>query len=524
MKIFPQRPDQHVLDTRASKYLEGKLPDEWIYESVKNDYGIDYVVEIVNEGNVLGPNFSIQLKGKFNITSKPKNGVQISKSTLNYWNNRFEPTLVVIYCDNEKKSYCRWFDKDEFDLTSTQDKFTFKIDKSNELESIDWKHIQKEILELFSLKHRLYHLYSISLSKLKNNEFEHIWSAYTGGKFEDTIEYCKAKLNEKENILWYAIIAHSYFANYQYKLALFYSQEALMMLPNETDDKIKKELGQALKVNHASILAEIGKTTGNKLYLFKAADIWVSLLEEDKIIDSKLFYNFANTCLAIERFNIAEIYYKKSLELDKNNAQVWTNLADAYGLMEDYDNELKCYQKAIKIENELLNARIGEAIAYYHLKKYKQAHKILINLKDYEREWRLNYSNYFFYLSQVLEELSERDKSIQVAEEGFFYDPGNINLINRLSEIYSKLWKSDIEIKEKAKKLYLKRLQFFQDDLRTIGELVNIKLTEGEPNNKIARFVKSHIQLEGNLTDEEIVNSFKNNTVKNVCFPPKQPG
>jgi len=123
-----------------------------------------------------------------------------------------------------------------------------------------------------------------------------------------------------------------------------------------------------------------------------------------------------------------------------------------------------------------------------------------------------------------LEELSERDKSIQVAEEGFFYDPGNINLINRLSEIYSKLWKSDIEIKEKAKKLYLKRLQFFQDDLRTIGELVNIKLTEGEPNNKIARFVKSHIQLEGNLTDEEIVNSFKNNTVKNVCFPPKQPG
>ncbi|MGH1338256.1 MAG: DUF4365 domain-containing protein [Aureispira sp.] len=513
MKTFPQRPSQHVLDTIASKYLESKLPDEWIYESVKNDYGVDYNVGIVNQGNVLGPNFSIQLKGKFNITNEPKNGVQLKKSTLNYWNNRFDPTLVVIYCDEEKKGYYRWFDKTEFDLTSTQDRFTFKIDKSNELESINWEHIQKEILELFTLKHRLYHLYSISLSRLKNSEFGHIWSTYQGGKFEDTIEYCKAKIKEEDNILWFAIIAHSYSANHQYRLALYYVQEALIMLPNETDTKIKKKLGQALKINHASILAELGKTAGNKFYLFEAVDIWISLIEEDKIIDSKLFYNFANTCLAIEEYKIAEIYYKKSLDLDKNNPQTWTNLADVYGLMGDYRNELKCYQKAIKIDEELLNARVGEAIAYYHLENYKQSYKILIELRDYKMEWRLNYSNYFFYLSEVLEELSEYEKSIEIAEEGFFYDPGNINLINRLSEIYSKLWESNFEIKEKAKKLYLKRLQVFQDDLKAIGELVNIKISEGEVDAEIVNFVRSHIRVDENLTDTEIVNSFKRKNI-----------
>ncbi|WP_421797457.1 DUF4365 domain-containing protein [Haliscomenobacter sp.] len=102
MNQFPQRPDQHVLDSKASKYLKAKLPDEWISDPISSDYGIDYSVNIVNKGNVLGPNFSIQLKGKQDISGKVKATTQLKKSTLNYWNNRFEPILVVIYCDTDK--------------------------------------------------------------------------------------------------------------------------------------------------------------------------------------------------------------------------------------------------------------------------------------------------------------------------------------------------------------------------------------------------------------------------------------
>ena len=105
MNSFPKRPEQHVLDNTASKHLENKLPDEWIHESVRNDYGLDYSVGIVNQGNVIGPNFSIQLKGKSDISNHDKAKAQIKRSTFNYWNNRFEPTLVVIYCDTMKKSF-----------------------------------------------------------------------------------------------------------------------------------------------------------------------------------------------------------------------------------------------------------------------------------------------------------------------------------------------------------------------------------------------------------------------------------
>jgi len=511
MNIFPKRPDQHVLDNKASKYLESKIPDEWIHESVKNDYGLDYTIGIVNKGNVLGPNFSIQLKGKKNISKKKQATTQIKKSTLNYWNNRFEPTLVVIYCDTEKNSYYRWFDKTEFDLTSSQEEFSFNIEKSNILESIDWQRIQDEIIELFTLKHRLYHLYSISLSKLKNTEFDQIWSAYMDGKFEDTIEYCKGKLNQEENVLWHAILSHAYYAISQLKLGLYHNQKALSILSNETetDKSIISELSHSLKTNRASILAELGSETGNKFYLFEAADIWVELIEKEKIVDSDLFYNFANTCLLLQKLEIAKIYFLKSLSLYNNNPKAWTNLADVYGFMENFQEELKCYRKAIKIDNTLKNALIGEAIALFHLGNFKDSLSKFLDLKKYEKEWQIHYSDYYYYLSEVYENLGQSKKSVTIAEEGIIYDPGNINLINKLSKIYSNRWENDIEIKEKAKKLYLKRLQVFTDDLKALGELVNMKIRDGESEKGIADFVRFHILLEEGVTDKEIVESFR---------------
>lgn len=509
MNIFPKRPDQHILDNTASKHLESKIPDEWILESVRNDYGLDYTIGIVNDGNVLGPNFSIQLKGKKNISKNKQATVQIKKSTLNYWNNRFEPTLVVIYCDTEKTSYYRWFDKTEFDLTSSQEEFSFNIKKSNSLENIDWQHIQDEIIELFALKHRLYHLYSISLSKLKNTEFDRIWSTYAGGKFEDTIEYCKGKLDQEENILWHAVLSHAYYATVQYKLGLYHNQKALSILSNEPDESIVNELSHSLKTNRASILAELGSETGNKFYLFEAADIWVALIEKEKIVDSDLFYNFANTCLLLQKLEVAKIYFLKSLNIDNNNPKAWTNLADVYGLMGDFKEELKCYRKAIEIDKTLKNALIGEAIALFHLGNLKDSLIKLLELKKYEKEWQIYYGDFYYYLSEVYENLSQPEKSIAIAEEGISYDPGNIKLINKLSEIYSKRWENDIEIKEKAKKLYLKRLQIFTDDLKALGELVNMKIRDGEPEKAIADFVRSHILLEEGGTDKEIVESFR---------------
>lgn len=506
--MYPQRPTQHVLDTKASKYLERHIPDEWIYESVKNDYGIDYSIGIVNSGDVLGPNFSIQLKGKENISKEKRATAQIKKTTLNYWNNRFEPTLVVIYCDKDKRAFYRWFDKSEFNLTSSQNKFSFNIDKSNSLDSIDWQHIKNEIIELFTLKHRLYHLYSLSLSKLKNEEFEHIWNTYTGGKFEDTIEYCKKKIEEELTVLWCAILGHAYYAVSQYKLALYYNQKGLSILPNEADESIKSKLNYNLKSNRASALAELGRVTDNKFYLFEAYDLWEELINEEHIEDFNLYYNFANTCVALSKLVTAKKYYQKSIKLEQNNAQAWANLGDTYGLMSDFKEELKCYQMAIRVDNTLKNALIGEAIAFYHLKKYKEALTKFVELKIYEKEWQTSFSNYYCYFSKVYKGLNQVEKSISIAEEGYFYDPGNVDLINMLSEIYSARWKYDNKIKEKAKKLYLKRLEVFTDDIKALGELVNMMVSENVPTPDIVFFIKNNIKLKEDVSDEELVELF----------------
>ena len=256
-------------------------------------------------------------------------------------------------------------------MTSQQEEFTFTISKTNILGQIDWEAIQNKIIELFALKHRLYHLYNISLSKLNNNKFSLIWSTYSSGKFEDTIEYCKQQLKEEDDILWHSMLSHAYYSVYQYRLGLYHNQKAQLLLKDENSDPTVRETAQNLKINRASILAEIRRNTKNKFYLFEATDIWIELIEDEEIEDSSLFYNFANTCLLLRKLDLSEFYFKESLRLNKNNAEAWTNLADVYNLKGDFKKELQCYQLAIEIDKTLKNALVGEALAYFHLKDYQ---------------------------------------------------------------------------------------------------------------------------------------------------------
>lgn len=58
-----KRPRAHTIADRAERLFENRLPDAWIKRRIVNDYGIDYEIEIVDEGLVTGKRVWLQLKG-----------------------------------------------------------------------------------------------------------------------------------------------------------------------------------------------------------------------------------------------------------------------------------------------------------------------------------------------------------------------------------------------------------------------------------------------------------------------------
>ena len=64
MNDFPKRSEQHITETESINILRNTLPHGWmVRELSEEDYGIDGIIEICDEGEVQGKVFAIQLKG-----------------------------------------------------------------------------------------------------------------------------------------------------------------------------------------------------------------------------------------------------------------------------------------------------------------------------------------------------------------------------------------------------------------------------------------------------------------------------
>lgn len=59
-----RRPEAHDIDTAAKRIFQSQLPTDWIPREETPDYGVDYRVEIFQDGEKTGLVFGVQLKGK----------------------------------------------------------------------------------------------------------------------------------------------------------------------------------------------------------------------------------------------------------------------------------------------------------------------------------------------------------------------------------------------------------------------------------------------------------------------------
>ena len=147
MSDYPKRPEQHITETESINILRNILPHGWIFRELsEEDYGIVVIIEICDEGEVLGKVFAIQLKGHKYLSESTEmvNCYNIKSSTLNYWNNYSIPVIFLyISIENQKVSYSdikmeirrnyKEFEKGSFTKISLPQKDQLTKDNSEEV-------------------------------------------------------------------------------------------------------------------------------------------------------------------------------------------------------------------------------------------------------------------------------------------------------------------------------------------------------------------------------------------------------
>lgn len=112
---YPQLSEQQAIARDAEKIFEGLLSSR-LWNDVKvpqeRDYGLDYRIEAVTDGQLRGCEFLVQLKG---TKAVPRGAASVPLSipttTLRYWKRKILPILVVLVDCTERKAYFCWFDK-----------------------------------------------------------------------------------------------------------------------------------------------------------------------------------------------------------------------------------------------------------------------------------------------------------------------------------------------------------------------------------------------------------------------------
>lgn len=277
MQDLPNRHRNHEIENLSERFLKSTIPYSWVINQFHIDYGTDYNCEIVIDKKVTGMNFTIQLKGKEKELNVDFVKLNIKKRTLNRWNNRLEPTMVIAFIVDEEEAYWNWFNPTEFDLTQANDSYTVNIPKQNKLSELNWNYIAEEIKKIFSRKHFLYSMPEFT----SNNEIA--WKFYFDGNYSKALTlFYELIKSDSKNALLYEAIAVCEYIEFNYPKALLNINKALEI-----------EKAENTLLNKASILTESGAIYKDFRKVDEAIKIYETILEKN-LNSSELYYNLGS--------------------------------------------------------------------------------------------------------------------------------------------------------------------------------------------------------------------------------------
>lgn len=107
-KKKPTRARTHELEDESHTKFRAARPSAWPVHKIdgSDDYGRDLLVEIFEDSQPTGNEFSVQLKATEKLQGAPK--VRLKLTTLNHWDDQPSPTLIVLWDATSDRLFYEW--------------------------------------------------------------------------------------------------------------------------------------------------------------------------------------------------------------------------------------------------------------------------------------------------------------------------------------------------------------------------------------------------------------------------------
>jgi len=141
--LLPQRVESHILEEASERFFLQNLPESWVSEKPKHDYGIDFKIDIFEDNKATGLELLVQLKAS-KSTGKSKCKIRLDVSTYNYLWGKLQVVMLIKYVYPLKKAY--WILLKDVPAPQPGNKtFTITIPEENDFATIDWQKLHEYV-------------------------------------------------------------------------------------------------------------------------------------------------------------------------------------------------------------------------------------------------------------------------------------------------------------------------------------------------------------------------------------------
>ena len=137
------RPENHITGDKSVRQISAMLiPDEWTISIPDSDYGLDMLVEVVQNNKTTGKFFFIQAKGTSMQSRNGEISYTMDVDRIKDYSEIKLPVLFVYYSKAENKFWGRWMNSIYKTLTEEQ-----KGQKTVTLRFVSWNEIDQNYLK-----------------------------------------------------------------------------------------------------------------------------------------------------------------------------------------------------------------------------------------------------------------------------------------------------------------------------------------------------------------------------------------
>jgi tetratricopeptide (TPR) repeat protein len=271
----------------------------------------------------------------------------------------------------------------------------------------------------------------LQFNRAPDERLSHAWSAFDARKFERAAVEFREFLDEYPEAsadVWQAL-AWCQYEGYRYAEALASIQRALRLQATVQAQGI-----------HGCILVEKGIRHSDRSCLLEGRRVFEAVLASGANRNWQVIYNLGNVESALGGQAKAIALYRRALEIEPREPQVWKNLASAYHLTGEHAEEMRCFDEVLTIQPDQFEALVSKGTSLMvDFDRPRDASFLLERALKMNPDKAVQWPHVWYWLADAHRRSGDSRQALRRVDEGLAHQPGDPGMRRLKSDVLLEL-------------------------------------------------------------------------------------